>query len=142
MRAVCADFEVELVEFNGEGEHVHLLVDFPPKVALARLVDSLSGVPSRRMRQESPELARHCWRAQRPWSGSYFAGSVGGAPLTVLRQHIEQQERPVQSILRPRGGLPARAFTPGLKAGALACKSVARKRELVTPSGKTSRSRL
>ncbi|WP_462188772.1 MULTISPECIES: IS200/IS605 family transposase [unclassified Frankia] len=95
MRAVCADFETDLAEFNGEGEHVHLLVNYPPKVALSRLVNSLKGVSSRRMRQEFPELARHYWRANRLWSGSYFAGSVGGAPLTAVRQYIEQQTRPV-----------------------------------------------
>ncbi|WP_322748906.1 MULTISPECIES: IS200/IS605 family transposase [unclassified Frankia] len=95
MRAVCVDFETDLAEFNGEGEHVHLLVNYPPKVALSRLVNSLKGVSSRRMRQEFPELARHYWRANRLWSGSYFAGSVGGAPLTVVRQYIEQQTRPV-----------------------------------------------
>ncbi|KQC36313.1 IS200/IS605 family transposase [Frankia sp. ArI3] len=95
MRAVCADFEVELVEFNGEGDHVHLLVHFPPKIALSKLVNSLKGVSSRRMRQEFPDLARHYWRANRLWSGSYFAGSVGGAPLDVLRRYIEEQTRPV-----------------------------------------------
>jgi putative transposase len=56
MRAVCADFETELIEFNGENNHVHLLVNFPPKVALAKLVNSLKGVSSRRMRQEFPDL--------------------------------------------------------------------------------------
>ena len=95
MRGVCHDFECELVEFNGEDNHVHLLVNFPPKVALSRLVNSLKGVSSRRMRQEFPELVRHYWRAQRLWSGSYFAGSVGGAPLSVVKQYIEQQNRPV-----------------------------------------------
>lgn len=40
-RAVCADFETELVEFNGEGKHVHPLVNFPAKVAIAKLVNSL-----------------------------------------------------------------------------------------------------
>ncbi|TLF74412.1 IS200/IS605 family transposase [Nocardia cyriacigeorgica] len=95
MRAVCADFEVELVEFNGDSDHVHLLVHFPPKVALSKLVNSLKGVSSRRMRQEFPELVRHYWRAQRLWSGSYFAGSVGGPPISVLRQYIEQQSRPI-----------------------------------------------
>ena len=94
MRTVCADFETELVEFNGEGEHVHLLVNFPPKVALSKLVNSLKGVSSRRMRQEFPDLVRHYYRANKLWSASYFAGSVGGAPLTVLRQYIEQQNRP------------------------------------------------
>lgn len=95
MRDVCADFETELVEFNGENNHVHLLVNFPPKVALSKLVNSLKGVSSRRMRQEFPDLVRHYYRANKLWSGSYFAGSVGGAPLTVLRQYIEQQNRPV-----------------------------------------------
>ncbi len=92
-RSVCSDFECELVEFNGESEHVHLLVNFPPKVALSRLVNSLKGVSSRRLRQEFPELVRHYWRAQRLWSGSYFAGSVGGAPLSILRQYVERQTR-------------------------------------------------
>ncbi len=94
MRDVCADFQTELAEFNGEANHVHLLVNFPPKVALSRLVNSLKGVSSRRMRQEFSGLARHYWRANRLWSGSYFAGSVGGAPISVLRQYIEEQNRP------------------------------------------------
>jgi putative transposase len=94
MRSVCADFGCELAEFNGEANHVHLLVNFPPTVALSRLVNSLKGVSSRRLRQEFPDLVRHYWRAKRLWSGSYFAGSVGGAPISVLRQYIEQQERP------------------------------------------------
>jgi putative transposase len=95
MRDVCAGFECDLAEFNGEPSHVHLLVNFPPKVALSRLVNSLKGVSSRRMRQEFPDLRRHYWRANRLWSGSYFAGSAGGAPISVLRQYIEQQNRPV-----------------------------------------------
>ena len=94
MRDVCADFECELREFNGESNHACLLSNFLPKLALSRLVKSLKGVSSRRMRQEFPDLRRHYWRAQRLWSGSYLASSVGGAPLSVLRQYIEQQNRP------------------------------------------------
>ncbi|MFU8872787.1 IS200/IS605 family transposase [Micromonospora sp. SL4-19] len=94
MRAVCGDFETELVEFNGEGEHVHLLVNFPPKVAVSKLVNSLKGVSSRRMRQEFPDLVPHYYQANRLWSASYFAGSVGGAPLSMLHQYIEQQNQP------------------------------------------------
>jgi putative transposase len=73
---------------------VHL-VNFPAKVAVSRLVNSLKGVSSHRLRQECPDLARHNRRAKRLWSGSYFAGSVGGAALSIVRQHIEQQNRPV-----------------------------------------------
>jgi REP-associated tyrosine transposase len=65
IRAVCDDFEAELVEVNSEADHVHLLVDFPPKLALSRLANSLKGVSSRRLRQEFLDLARHYWRAQR-----------------------------------------------------------------------------
>lgn len=97
MRDVCADFEVTLEEFNGEASHVHLLVSFPPKVTLSKLVNSLKGVSSRRMRQKFPDLRRHYYRANRLWSASYFAGSVGGAPISMLRQYIEQQNRPTGS---------------------------------------------
>jgi putative transposase len=45
------------------------------------------------MRQERSDLRRHYWRANRPGSGSYFAGSVGGTPMSVPRQYIEQQNR-------------------------------------------------
>lgn len=93
-RDVCDNFEAELVEFNGETDHVHLLVNYPPKVAVSHLVNSLKGVSSRYMRQESPELQAHYWGGSRLWSPSYFAGSVGGAPLSVLRTYIENQARP------------------------------------------------
>ncbi|WP_205801515.1 IS200/IS605 family transposase, partial [Micromonospora thermarum] len=86
-------------------------VNFPPKVAPAKLVNSLKGMSSRRMRQELPDLRRHYYRANKLWSGSYFTGSVGGAPLSVLRQYIEQQNRRSKA----RSGLagpPARTFTP------------------------------
>ena len=83
----------------------------PPTVALSRLVNSLKGVTSRRLRQEFPELARHYWRAKRLWSGSHFAGSVGGAPLDVLRAYIEQQNRPRDAVHPPPEGrgTPARS---------------------------------
>src|ERR1700756_4201643 len=76
-RDVRADFGADLREFNGESNHVHLLVRFPPAVAISRLVNPLKGVSSRGRRREFPDLRRHYWRAKRLWSGSYFAGSVG-----------------------------------------------------------------
>ena len=94
MRDVCADFGAELAEFNGDTNHVHLLVNFPPTVTVSQLVNSLKGVSSRRLRQEFPDLLRHYWQANRLCSGSYFAGSLGGAPINVLRQYIEQQNQP------------------------------------------------
>jgi len=94
MQDECVGFGCELAEFNGEADHVHLPVNFPPTMAISRLVNSLKGAFSRRLRQEFPDLRRHYWRAKRLWSGSYFAGPAGGAPITVVRQYIEQQNRP------------------------------------------------
>ncbi len=91
LRSVCEDFGATLVEFNGEADHVHLLVDYPPKVALSTLVNSLKGVSSRMMRKEFGDF--HPWLKRRGvlWSPSYFAASCGGAPIEILRQYIEQQ---------------------------------------------------
>ncbi|GAN49082.1 IS200/IS605 family transposase [Methylobacterium radiotolerans] len=94
--SVCANFEVELREFNGEGDHVHLLVFYPPKVRLSELVNSLKGVSSRLLKKEFPEIASF-WSVKKSrgvlWTPSYFAGSVGGAPLSILKQYIENQGR-------------------------------------------------
>ena len=93
MKKVCDDFESELIEFDGEGDHVHLLVEYPPKVAIAKMVNSLKGASSRRLKQLHPEIIKHYWKGQL-WSPSYFAGSCGGAPIEIVRQYIEQQKTP------------------------------------------------
>lgn len=92
-RRVCSEFEVELTEFNGEQDHVHLLVNYPPKASLSKLVNSLKGVSSRQMKLYHPKL-NDPTKGGVLWSPSYFAGSVGGAPIEVLKQYIEQQNRP------------------------------------------------
>ena len=62
LTSVCDDFEAELLEFDGEDDHVHLLVNYPPKVAISKLVNSLKGVSSRNLRREFPELAARYWK--------------------------------------------------------------------------------
>lgn len=90
---VCTDFESELIEFDGETEHVHLLVDYPPKVSVSKLVNSLKGVSSRLLKKDHPEFEKCYWNGVL-WSPSYFAGSCGGAPIEIIRQYIEQQTTP------------------------------------------------
>ena len=93
-KKVCLNFEAELIEFNGEHDHVHLLINYPPKVAISNLVNSLKGVSSRLIRKKKySEIQRKLW-GNRLWSPSYFAGSCGGAPLSIIKQYIEQQQRP------------------------------------------------
>ena len=91
--SVCADFKADLKEFNGEDDHVHLLIEYPPTVTLSTFVNSLKGVSSRLLRREKfPEVTKRLWGG-RLWSPSYFAASCGGAPLSIIRQYIENQRR-------------------------------------------------
>ncbi len=91
---VCKDFEAELKEFDGEKDHVHLLIHYPPKVSISKLVNSLKGVSSRAIRKKNyPSIAKALW-GDALWSPSYFAGSCGGAPIEVVRKYIEDQQTP------------------------------------------------
>ena len=94
LESVCTDFEAQLVDFDGENDHVHLLVHYPPKVSISKLVNSLKGVSSRMIRKKNyPSIHEKLWGGAL-WSPSYFAGSCGGAPITIIRQYIEQQNTP------------------------------------------------
>ena len=120
MRAVCADFETELVEFNGDNNHVHLLVNFPPKPAPAKLVNGLKGVSSRRMRQEFPDLVRHYYQANKTLVGLILR-RLGRRGTTERHASIHRAaNRPVQRTTRTLAALPAQAFTPDLKDRTLA----------------------
>ncbi len=92
--SVCRDFEAELVEFDGEDDHVHLLVNYPPKVSIVKLVNSLKGVSSRMIRKKNYASIKNKLWGGMLWSPSYFAGSCGGAPLEIIKQYIQQQQTP------------------------------------------------
>ena len=89
-RIVCADFEADLKDFNGGGDHVHLLVNYPPKTCLSNLVNSLKGVSSRRLKVEKIDFQKKCYNGAL-WSPSYFVGSLGGAPLSALKTYIQSE---------------------------------------------------
>lgn len=93
---VCTDFGAHLREFNGERNHVHLLVSYPPKVAVSSLVNSLKGVTSRRLRSMFPEVEASYYKGQL-WSPSYFAASCGGAPLEKTQGIHRRSESPCLS---------------------------------------------
>jgi putative transposase len=91
---ICNDFEAKLVEFEGGYDHVHLLLNYPPKVAVSKLVNSLKGASSQVIRKKGyPSIQKALW-GENLLSRSYFAGSCGGAPIEVIRQYIEQQQTP------------------------------------------------
>lgn len=94
IRKVCAGFGAELREFNGEADHVQLLAGYPPTVAVSALVNSPEGVPARRLRAEFTGRVNRASIRGHFWSPSYFATSRGDAPLSIIRQYIDQQQRP------------------------------------------------
>jgi putative transposase len=98
---VCHDFGAELKECSGEDDHVHLLVFYPPKVTLSKLVNSLKGVSSRLLRDQRPEVCDR-YKDGVLWSPSYFAGSCGGAQLVVITEYIRNQRKAAPPF-RPEG---------------------------------------
>jgi len=91
---VCTKMGAELREFDGEDDHVHLLVDYPPKLAVSRLVNSLKLVSARLLRKRDfPEVRRKLWGVHF-WTPSYYAGSCGAASLQTVQRYIQAQRAP------------------------------------------------
>jgi putative transposase len=84
----------ELLEFNGEDDHVHLMVSIPPQTALSHLVGKLKGKSSYLIRKEYWPLVKKKLWGDHFWSPSYCAVSCGGAPLDILKEYIQQQRVP------------------------------------------------
>lgn len=98
LRTVCAELDVELVEFNGEADHVHLLVAYPPTLAISVLAQRLKGLTAYAAHRE---FTGACVRARMRghlWSPSYFAVSCGGAPVsstsTAKHGHFDRRASP------------------------------------------------
>ena len=86
---VCDETQSGLIEMEVMPEHVHLLVECDPQYGINRLVRSIKGRSSRILRQEFPALKS---RLPCLWTNSYFVATVGGAPLAVIKQYIENQK--------------------------------------------------
>lgn len=93
MLSACGKLECEMMEFNGESDHVHILICLPPKLSISVLVNNLKSISSRQLRLQFPDLKRQS-KSSALWSRSYFACSAGGATLDVLKEYIESQDTP------------------------------------------------
>lgn len=89
VRSLCVEMQVEVIALEIMPDHVHLLAEVDPQFGIHRLVKLLKGASSRYLRQEFPEL-----RSRLPtlWTNSYFVSTVGGAPLSVIKQYVENQK--------------------------------------------------
>ena len=95
--SICHDFECTLEEFNGEEDHIHVLISYPPKVQLSKLVNSLKGVSSRLLKKQNlPEIKSKLW-GKHFWSPSYYAGSCGGVTIEHIKKYIDSQKSPNSS---------------------------------------------
>lgn len=90
-KEVAEKMNFQILEFNGEADHIHALVEFPPKLSISQIVNALKGVSSRRYGQAGYPKP---YGRDALWSPSYFVSSVGGAPLEVLKRYIQEQEKP------------------------------------------------
>ncbi len=86
--------DCELIEFNGEDDHIHLMMSVHPKLAISNLVGKLKGKTAYFIRKEfDTEVRKRLW-GRHFWSPSYCVVSCGGAPLEVVRKYIQEQKMP------------------------------------------------
>ena len=89
-------WDCKLIEFNGKEDHVHVLFQYHPDVALSNLVNNVKSVTSRKIRQEFAEYLSSIYWKDVFWNGSYFVASCGGVTVSTLRKYIENQDSPVE----------------------------------------------
>ncbi len=87
--AICKEASVDIIEMEIMPDHVHLLLEVDPQFGIHRAVKAMKGKTSRILRQEFPWLKS---RIPTLWTNSYFCSTVGGAPLSVIKQYIENQK--------------------------------------------------
>lgn len=93
-RDLCAKWEVDIEEFGGEADHVHLMLDMHPNIMPSKFINNLKTVSSRLIRKEfSQHLKEYYWKPVL-WTRAYCLITAGGAPLEVLKKYIQNQERP------------------------------------------------
>jgi putative transposase len=92
--ATCHKWECELLEFNGEVDHVHLLIRYHPQVELSKFIANLKTVSSRLIRKDFTVYLASYYRKPVFWTGSYFVASCGGVTVDQLKLYVEQQSSP------------------------------------------------
>ena len=93
---ICEKWDVGLIEFGGEQDHIHLLLDFHPSAQPSKFVNNLKTVSSRLIRKDySEHLAKFYWKPVM-WTRAYCLLSAGAAPIEVIKQYIENQETPTK----------------------------------------------
>jgi putative transposase len=93
LSSTCAKWDCELQQYNGERNHVHMVIEFVPNMNLADFVGNLKTVSSRLIRKEFPAV-KTAFRKPVLWKIGYHVSSCGGASLEVVKRYIERQDPP------------------------------------------------
>ena len=89
-RQVADDLHFEIIEMEVMPDHVHMLLEVDPQLGIHKAVKRIKGRTSHDLREEFPWLKR---RLPSLWTNSYFVSTVGGAPLSIVKQYIENQKK-------------------------------------------------
>jgi len=88
-------WDCQLIEFNSESDHCHLIIEFKPDVQLSKLIANLKTVSSRLIRKEYPDLSKQYFYGKPYfWTGAYFVASCGGVSVEQLKAYVEKQSSP------------------------------------------------
>ena len=91
--SACVKLECELIEMDGEQDHVHLLISYPPKLSISVMVNNLKSISSRVLRLQNTHITRQS-KSAALWSRSYFACTAGGATIEILKAYVDSQNTP------------------------------------------------
>lgn len=100
-KEVAKRYEFQILEIDGEDDHIHLVVDYPPKLSLSKIVMVLKANTSKKARENhSKEVESVLW-GDHFWSPSYFVSSTGGDSLDKVRRYVQDQRKPPRGPGRP-----------------------------------------
>lgn len=89
IESIATEIQLDIIEMEIMPDHVHILLEIDPQFGIHKAVKNIKGKTSRILRQEFPWLRS---RIPTLWTNSYFCSTVGGAPLSIIKQYIENQK--------------------------------------------------
>jgi len=93
-RELCGKWEIDLEQFSGEADHIHLMLDMHPNIMPSKFINNLKTVTSRLIRKEFSQHLKAYYCEPVLWTRAYCLITAGGAPLEALKEYIQRQERP------------------------------------------------
>lgn len=84
------NYQITLIEWEHNKDHVHMIIKATPKTELSKFINAYKSASSRLIKKEFPDIKKHLWK-EFFWSRSFLVLSVGGAPIEIVKQYIQNQ---------------------------------------------------